>query len=86
MCQQCTYSGIVAQILTKFISKEFRGVSSDNLLLVEQNVGCNMFINDSDIRELATRSTGNFDKTVKLLKFKNHINHRNKIDTIFKCF
>ena len=36
--------------------------------------------------ELARRSIGRFDKTVKLLRFNNHIIHTNDIDSFFKCF
>ena len=38
------------------------------------------------VGELARRSTGSFDKTVKLLRFNNHIIHTNDIDSFFKCF
>ena len=38
------------------------------------------------VRELARRSIGRFDKTVKLLRFNNHIIHTNDIDSFFKCF
>ena len=52
----------------------------------------NMFIYNFDIHEgeyvgeLARRSIGRFDKTVKLLRFNNHIIHTNDIDSFFKCF
>ena len=52
----------------------------------------NIFIYDFDIQEgeyvgeLARRSIGRFDKTVKLLRFNNHIIHTNDIDSFFKCF
>ena len=36
--------------------------------------------------ELARRSIGRFDKTVKLLRFNNHVIHTNDIDNFFKCF
>ena len=36
--------------------------------------------------ELARRSIGRFDKTVKLPRFNNHIIHTNDIDSFFKCF
>ena len=51
-----------------------------------------IFIYDFDIPEgeyvgeLAQRSSGRFDKTVKLLIFNNHIIHTNDIDPLFMCF
>ena len=38
------------------------------------------------VRDLARRSIGKFDKTVKLLRFNNHIIHTNDIDSFYKCF
>ena len=52
----------------------------------------NIFIYDFDIQEgeyvgeLARRSIGRFDETVKLLRFNNHINQTNEINSFFKCF
>ena len=60
--------------------------------VVEEIVQRNIFIYDFDIQEgeyigeLARRSIGIFDKTVKLLRFNNHIIHTNDIDNFFKCF
>ena len=59
---------------------------------VEEIVQSNIFIYDFDIQEgeyvgeLARRSIKRFDKTVKLLRFNNHIIHTNDIDSLFKCF
>ena len=88
-----------SRYLTNFISKSgyypknFRGVSVEDLPVVEEIVQRNIFIYDFDIQEgeyvgeLARRSIGRFDKTVKLLlKFNNHIIHTNDIDSFFKCF
>ena len=36
--------------------------------------------------ELARRSIGRFEKTVKLLRFNNHIIHTKDIDSFFKSF
>ena len=72
--------------------KSFRGVSVEDLPVVEEIVQRNIFIYDFDIQEgeyvgeLARRSIGRFDKTVKLLRFNNHIIHTNDIDSFFKCF
>ena len=87
-----------SQLFTEFISKSgydpknFRGVSIDDLPLVEEKVERNIFIYEFDIQEgeyigeLARRSIGNFEKTVKLLTFNNHIIHTNDIDSFFKRF
>ena len=70
----------------------FRGVSVENLPIVEEIVQRKIFIHGFDIQqgknvgELARRITGRFDKTVKLLRFNNHIIHTNDIDSFFKCF
>ena len=72
--------------------KNFCGVAIDYLPLVEEIVERNIFIYDFDIQEgeyvgeLARRSIGKFEKTVKLLRFNNHIIHTNDIDSFFKCF
>ena len=87
-----------SQLITEFISKpgydpkNFRGVAIDDLPLVEGIVELNTIIYDFDIQEkeyvgeLARRSIGKFEKTVKLLRFNNHIIHANDIDSFFKCF
>ena len=73
-----------SRYFTEFISKsgydpkKFRGVSVENLPVVEEIVQRNIFIYDFDIQEsdyvgeLAQRSTGKFDKTVKRLRFNSH--------------
>ena len=72
--------------------KSFRGVSVEDLPVGEEIVQRNNFIYGFDIQEgeyvgeLARRSIGRFDKTVKLLRFNNHIIHTNDIDSFFKCF
>ena len=88
----------VSRYFTDFISKSgyepkiFRGVSVEDLPVVEEIVQRNIFIYDFDIQEgeyvgeLARRSTGRFDKTVKLLRFNNQIIHTNDNDSFFKCF
>ena len=87
-----------SQLFTEFISKSgydpknFRGVAIDDLPLVEEVVERNIFICDFDIQEgeyvgeLARRSIGKFEKTVKLLRFNNHVIHTNDIDSFFECF
>ena len=69
-----------------------RRVYVEDLTAVEEIVQRNIFIYDFDIQEaeyvgeLARRSIGRFDKTVKLLRFNNNIIHTNDIDSFFKCF
>ena len=87
-----------SQLFTEFISKSgyntknFCGVSIDDLPVVEGLVERNKFIYDFDIQEgdyvgkLVRRSIGKFETTVKLLRFNNHIIHTNDIDSFFKCF
>ena len=87
-----------SRYFTDFISKSgydpksFRGVSLEDLPVVEEIVQRNIFIHDFDIQEgeyvgeIARRSIGRFDETVKLLRFNNHVIHTNNIDSFFKCF
>ena len=83
---------------TDFISKSgydpqsFRGVSVEDLPVVEEIGQRNIFIYNFDIQEgeyigeLARRSIGRFDKTVKLLRFNNHIIQTNDINSLFMSF
>ena len=63
----------------------------DNLPVVEDVVAKNIFIYDIDIQdgdfvgELARRSIGKYQNTLKLLRYYNHIIYVN-IDNFFKCF
>ena len=72
--------------------KTFRADFVEDLPDVEEFVQRNIFINYFDIweaehvGEIARRSRGRLDKTVKLLRFNNHIFHTNNIDSFFKCF
>ena len=72
--------------------QQFRGVSMDNLPIIEDVVDKNIFIYDIDIEdgdfvgELARRSIGKYENTVKLLRYNNHIIYVNNIDNFFKCF
>ena len=87
-----------SRYFTDFISKSgydpksFRGVSVEDLPVVEEIVQRNIFIYKFDIQdgeyvgELARRSIGRSDETVKLLRFNNHIINTNDIDSFFKCF
>ena len=43
-------------------------------------------IHEGEYKELAWRSIGRFDDTVKVLRFNNHLIHTNDIDSFFKCF
>ena len=70
--------------------KQFRGVSMDNLPVVEDVVEKNISIYDINIEdgvgELARRSIGKYENTVKLLRYNNHIIYVNNIDNFLKCF
>ena len=72
--------------------KQFRGVSMDNLPIVEDVVGKIIYIYDIStedgdfVGELARRSIGKYENTVKLLRYNNHIINVNNIDIFFKCF
>ena len=67
-------------------------VAIDHLPLVEGIVERKKFIYDFDIHEgdyvgeLGRRGIGKIEKSVKLLRFNNHIIHTNDIDSFFKCF
>ena len=64
----------------------------NNLPLVEDVEEKNIFIYDIDLEdgyfvgELARRSIGKYENTVKLLGDNNHINYVNNNDNFFKCF
>ena len=87
-----------SRYFTEFITmsgvdpKNFRGVSVEDLHVVEETVQRIIFIYDLNIQEgeyveeLARRSIIRLDKPVRLLRFKNHIMHTNDIDSFFKCF
>ena len=72
--------------------KQFRRVSMDNLIIVEDVVEKNTFIYDIDIEdgdfvgELARRSIGKYENTVKFLRYNNHNFYVNNIDNFLKCF
>ena len=59
---------------------------------VEEMLQLNIFLYDIDfvdgelIRELARRSIQKFEKSVKLLRYNNHICHVNNINAFFKAF
>ena len=88
----------VSKIFNDFLGKsgcdpkQFRGVSMDNLPVVEDVVEKNIFIYDINIEdgdfvgELVRRSIGKYENTVKLLRYNNHIIYVNNIDNFFKCF
>ena len=70
--------------------KQFRGVSMDNLPIVEDIVEKNIFIYDIDIEdgdfigEISRRSIDKYENTIKLLRYSNHIIYVNNIDNFFK--
>ena len=85
-------------LFTKFIEKasydaeHFRGVSFPDLHLVEEVIGQNILIYDFEtedgefIGELARRSLGKYDKSVKLLRYNHHICYVPDLNKFFKAF
>ena len=86
-----------SRCFTDFISKSgndpknFRGVSVEDLPVVETTVQRNIVICNFGIQkgeyvgELARRNIGKIDKTVKLLRFNNRIIHKNDINSFLKA-
>ena len=87
-----------SQLFIEFVSesghnpKNFRGMSIENLTLVEVIIDHNIIRYDFDIQEgeffaeLARRSIGKFEKkTMKLLRFNNYIIQTKDIDSFVKC-
>ena len=70
----------------------FRGVSIDHLVFVENAIKHNIFIYDIDIvdgdfvGELARRSIEMYEKNINLLRYNNHICYVDDINTFFKRF
>ena len=70
----------------------FRGVSIDHLVFVENAIKHNTFIYDSDIvdgdfvGELARRGVEMYDKNINLLRYNNHICYVDDINTFIKRF
>ena len=87
-------------LFTKFLKKlaasyeaeHSQGVSFPDLHLVEEVIQQNIFIYDIDVEEgefigeLARRSLGKYDKTVKLLRYNHHICYVQDINKFFKSF
>ena len=70
----------------------FRGVSIDHLVFVENAIKHNIFIYDIDVEEgefvgeLARRSVEMHEKNINLLRYNNHICYVDDINTFFKRF
>ena len=70
----------------------FRGVSIDHLVFVENAIKHNIFIYDIGIvdgdfvGELARRSVEMYEKNINLLRYNNHICYVDDINTFFKHF
>ena len=70
----------------------FRGVSIDHLVFVENAIKHNIFIYDIDIEEgefvgeLARRSVEMYERNINLLRYNNHICYVDDINTFFKRF
>ena len=70
----------------------FRGVSMDHIVLVENAIKQNIFIYDIDfedgdfVGELARRSIGMYENNINLLRNNNYICYVDDINTFFKRF
>ena len=72
--------------------ENFRGVSFDQIPIIEEQIKQNIFIYDFDIEdgeiigELVRRSVERYDENIKLLRYNNHICYVNDINKFFKKF
>ena len=70
----------------------FRGVSFDQIPIIEEQIKQNLFIYDFDIEdgeiigEIVRRSIERYDENIKLLRYNNHICYVNDINKFFKKF
>ena len=87
------------KLFTLFINKidglstnQFQGVHMNDIPIVEDLLTLNILLNDIDIvdgniiGELATRSVQKYEKTVRLLRYNNHICYVNNINAVFQSF
>ena len=71
---------------------KFQGAHMTDIPKVEEMLQLNIFLYDIDfvdvelIGELARRSIQKFEKSVKLLRYNNHICYVNNINALFKAF
>ena len=71
---------------------KFQSAHMTDILKVEEMLQLNIFLYDIDfvdgelIGELARRSIQRFEKSVKLLRYNNHICYANNINALFKAF
>ena len=71
---------------------QFRGVHMNDILFVEDLLTLNIVLYDIDIvdgniiRELARRSLQIYNKTVRLLRYNNHICYVSNINAVFQAF
>ena len=87
-----------SRYLTGFVLKSghdpnsFRGVSVENLPVVDEIVQRNIFIYNFKVQEeeyvgkLAQKIIGRLDETVKLMRFYHDIIHTIDVESFFKCF
>ena len=74
-----------------YVSK-FQGVHLNDIPKVEDLMQLNIFLYDIDfvdgelIGELCRRSIQKYEKSVKLLRYNNHICYVNNINALFKAF
>ena len=71
---------------------KFQGVHMTDTPKVEEKLQFNIFLYDIDfvdgepIGELTQRSIQNFEKSVKLLRYNNHISYVSDMNSFFKYF
>ena len=71
---------------------QFQGVHINDIPTVEDLLTLNILLYDVDIvdgnifGELAGRSLQKYEKTVRLLRYNNHICYVNNIDAVFQFF
>ena len=88
-----------SKLFNLFISKmdglspnQFQGVHMNNIPTVEDLLTLNIllydidFVNGNIVRELAKRSVQKYQRTVRLLRYNNHICYVNNINAVFQSF
>ena len=93
-----TYETNAANLFSAFVLESghdeinFKGVSIDHLVFVENAIKHNIFIYDTDreegefVGELARKSVEMYEKDINLLRYNNHICYVDDINTFFKQF
>ena len=91
--------GVTSKLFNLFKSKmdglsadQFQGVNTNDILFVEDLLTLNIvlydvnIVDDNFIEELARRSVQNYENTVRLLRYNNHIRYVKNIIAVFQSF